>query len=200
MQKEARRRSKAMPHDRETASRTRAARPAEIRVSMPVSLPCPPVEIGAPARSQLGYRLDRIGADRKRPQVEIARSARGPPARIFALGCNKFEFDRDTAVSESRNADIKSIADLQALDEILAKIEMNPDVGQIDQGNQLYARRYICARLHVALVDLRGDGGIDHELIDDRLNALDIGIGLFDAGPGNGSLLFCVAIDGLFVG
>src|SRR6267378_2219958 len=189
-----------MPHDRETASRTRAARPAEIRVSMPVSLPCPPVEIGAHPRSQLGHRLDRVGADRKRPQVEIARSTRGPPARIFALGCNKLDLDRDTAVIKGRNTDIKSIADLQTLDEILAKIEMNPDVGQIDQGNERYARRYVLARLHIALIDLRGYGSIDLELVDDRLNALDIGICLFDAGPGNSSLLFCVAVDSLLVG
>jgi hypothetical protein len=94
----------------------------------------------------------------------------------------------------------KSIADLQVLHEILAKIEMNPDVGQIDQGNQRYAGRYIFARLDIALIDLRGNGGIDNELIDDRLNALDIGIGLFDAGSGNGPLLFGVAIDRLLVG
>src|SRR5207244_9428208 len=107
--------------------------------------------------------------------------------------------DRDTAVSESRNTDIKSITDLQSLDEILAKIEMNPDVGQIDQGNERNARRYILARLHIALIDLRSYGSIDLELIDDRLNALDIGICLFDAGPGNSSLFFCVAVDSLLV-
>src|SRR6202035_6035953 len=101
---------------------------------------------------------------------------------------------------ESRNKDIKSIADLQVLDEILAKVEVDPDVGQIDQGYERHTRRYIFARLHIALIDLRGDGGIDHELIDDRLNALDIGIGLFDVGPGNGPLFFGVAVDGLVVG
>src|ERR1700722_16862848 len=159
-----------------------------------------PVEIGAHPRSQLGHRLDRVGADRKRPQVEIACSASGPPTRIFALGRNELDLDRDRAFSESRNTDIKSIADLQVLHEILAKIEMNPDVGQIDQGNQRYAGRYIFARLDIALIDLRGNGGIDNELIDDRLNALDIGIGLFDAGSGNGPLLFGVATDRLLVG
>ena len=37
-------------------------------------------------------------------------------------------------------------------------------------------------------------------MIDDRLNALDIGIGLFDVGPGNGPLFLGVAIDRLFIG
>ena len=54
--------------------------------------------------------------------------------------------------------DIESIADLQSLDEILAKIEVDPDVGQIDQGNERYARRYVLARLDIALIDLRGYG------------------------------------------
>src|ERR1700722_3138816 len=167
---------------------------------MPASFPGLPVEISAHSRSQLGYRLHRVGPDRKRPQVEIARSTRGPPARIFTLGRNKLDLDRDTALIERRNPDIESVADLQVLDEVLAKIEVDPDVGQIDQGNQRHARRYIFARLYIALIDLRGEGGIDHELIDDRLNALDIGIGLFDVGLGDSPLLFGVAIDGLLVG
>src|ERR1700722_19306965 len=130
---------------------------------MPASFPGLPVEIGAHPRSQFGHRLDRIGADRKRPQVEIARSTRGPPARIFALGCNKLDLDRDTALIESRNTDIKSIADLQALDEILAKVEVDPDVGQIDQGYEWHTRRYIFARLHIALTNLEGEGGKDRK-------------------------------------
>src|SRR6202035_1884532 len=165
---------------RGTASGTRVGRPAKIRVLTPASLPRPPVEIGAHSRSQLRHRLDRIGADRERPQVEIARSTRGSPARIFALGCNQLDLDRDAAVGEGRNTDVETVADLQSLDEILAKIEMNTDVGQIDQGDERHARRHVLARLHIALIDLRSYGSIDLELIDDRLNALDIGIGLFD--------------------
>src|SRR5216684_1579604 len=76
---------------------------------------------------------------------------------------------------------------------------MNPDVGQIDQGYERYARRYVLARLDIALIDLRGYGSIDLQLIDDRLNALDIGIGLFDVGPGNRPLFLRVAVDGLVV-
>jgi len=95
---------------------------------------------------------------------------------------------------------IESIPDLQALHQILAKIEVNPDIGQIDQSNERHARRYIFARLDVALVDLRSDRGIDRELIDGRLNALDIRVALFDIGPGNGPLLLCITVDSLIVG
>src|SRR5262249_25467744 len=186
--------------DRQSATGTRVARPAKTRVLRPDSLPRPPVEIGAHPRSQFGHRLDRVGADRKRAKIEIAGRTRGPPARIFTLGCNQLDLDCDTAVIESRNTDIEPVADLQALDEILAKIEVDPDVVQIDQGHERHARRYIFARLDIALVDLRSDGSIDHELIDDRLNALDIGIGLFDTGLGDRPLLFRVAIDGLLIG
>jgi hypothetical protein len=56
------------------------------------------------------------------------------------------------------------------------------DIGQIDPRYERHARRHIFARLDIALLDLRGDGSIDHQLIDDGLNALDIGIGLFDIG------------------
>ena len=51
----------------------------------------------------------------------------------------------------------------RVLDEILAQIEVDPDVVEIDQGNERHARRDIFARLDIALIDLRGDGGIDHE-------------------------------------
>ncbi len=95
---------------------------------------------------------------------------------------------------------VKSIADFQALHQILAKIEVDPDIGQIDQGDEWHARRNIFARLHIALIDLRGNGSIDNQLIDDGLHALDIGIGLFDIGLGNRPFFPCVAIDSLIVG
>jgi hypothetical protein len=133
-----------------------------------------PVAARAPAGP--GRRGSKTSAGRNR------RKRAWPASSHIRPWCNKLDLDRDAAVSEGRNADIESIADLQALDEILAKIEVDPDVGQIDQGNERHARRYIFARLDIALIDLRGYGSIDLELIDDRLNALDIGIGLFDVG------------------
>ena len=77
---------------------------------------------------------------------------------------------------------------------------MDPDVGQIDQGDERHARRHIFAGLDIALIDLRGDRRVDDQLIDDRLNALDIGIGLFDIGLGDRPFFPGVAVDGLFVG
>src|SRR5690348_5523913 len=81
--------------------------------------PRPPVQIGAHAWTQLGDLLDRVSADRERAQVEIAGCAGGAPARIFALGGNQPDFDRDAAVGECRDADIEAVADLQRPDEIL---------------------------------------------------------------------------------
>ena len=80
------------------------------------------------------------------------------------------------------NPNVEPIADFQRLHQILAKIEVDPDVGQIDQGDEGYTRRHIFARLYIALVHLRSDGRIDGELIYDRLNTLDIRICLFDVG------------------
>src|ERR1700690_268425 len=105
------RRSAVMPRDRAAASGTRVARPAGNRAWMPNSLPRPPVEIGAHAWSELGHGLNRIGADRKCPEVEIAGSARGAPARIFALGRNQLDLDRDNPVTERRNMDVELVAD-----------------------------------------------------------------------------------------
>src|SRR3954465_5673452 len=143
MQTEENRRSEAAARDHETANGTRAARPAGIRALIQASWPGPPAEIGAHSRSKLGYRLHWIGADRKRPQVESPGGARGPPARIFALGRDELDLNRDGAVPECRNADIEAIADLEAFHEILAKIEMHPEIGQIDQGNERDARRHV---------------------------------------------------------
>src|SRR6202020_287978 len=154
MQTAARQRSKAMPPGRETAIGIRAARPEEIRAAVPASLLGMPVEVSAHPRSQIRYWLDRVSADRKCPQVEVPCSARGTPARIFALGCNESDFDCDAAVTEGRKTNVESIADFQRFHQILAKIEVNPDVGQIDQRDERHARRHIFARLHVTLIHL----------------------------------------------
>src|ERR1700742_2609714 len=200
MRRAARRRSAAAPRDRASASGTRVARPAGNLALLPVSLTRPPVEIGAHARAELRHRLDRIGADRKCPEIEIAGRTRGAPTRIFAFGRDQLDFHRDHPVTQRGNMDIELVAYLQTLDQILTQIEVDPDILQVDQGHERYARRYVFARLDIALVDLRGDWGIDDELIDDRLNALDVGIGFFDAGLGNRPLFLGVAVDRLLVG
>src|ERR1700751_4296015 len=99
----ARRRSAAAPRDRAAASDTRVARPAGNRAWMPDSLPRLPVEIGAHAWPQLRHRLDRIGTDRKCPKVEIAGSACGAPARIFALCRDQLYLAQGNPVSDGRN-------------------------------------------------------------------------------------------------
>ena len=101
----------------------------------------PPVEIGAHAGPQLRHLVDRIGADREGAQVEIAGGAGGAPARIFALGGDQLDLDGDAAVAERRNAHVEAVADFQRLDQILAQIEMDPHVAEIDQRDQRHARR-----------------------------------------------------------
>src|SRR5271163_4315751 len=119
------------------------------------SLARPPVQISAHAGAQLRHLVDRIGANRKRAQVEIAGGAGGAPACIFALGGDELDLDGDTPVGERRDAHIEAVADFQRLDQIFAQIEMDPHVVEIDQGYQRHAGRDIFAELHVALVDLR---------------------------------------------
>ena len=59
------------------------------------------------------------------------------------------------AVGQRRNAHAEAVADLQRLDQVLAQVEVDPQVAEIDQGHQRHAGRHVFARLHVALVDLR---------------------------------------------
>src|SRR5215475_543119 len=72
-----------------------------------------PIQIGAHAGTQLQHLLDRVGADRKRAQVEIAGGAGGAPARIFALGGDQLDLDGDAAVGERRDAYLETVAHLQ---------------------------------------------------------------------------------------
>src|SRR5437016_14527590 len=97
----------------------RAGRRARTPASAPASSARPPVRIGAHAGTQLWHLVDRIGADRERPQVEVAGGAGGAPARILALGGDELDLDGDTAIVERRNVHAEAIADLQRLHQIL---------------------------------------------------------------------------------
>src|SRR5262249_18696735 len=117
------------------ASAIRAPRPTEIRIWPSASFACPPVQINAHARPQLRHLVDRIGANRESPKVEIAGRPGGTPARVFALGGNQLNLDSDTPIAKRRYTHTEAVADLQLLDEIFAKVEVDPKVAQVDQSD-----------------------------------------------------------------
>src|SRR5262249_51359669 len=92
-----------------------------------------PVHIGAHTGAQLRHLLDRVRANLKRPQVEIAGGAGGAPARIFAFGGDQPDLDGDAAIAERRNAHAETVAELERLDQVLSQIETDPHVVEIDQ-------------------------------------------------------------------
>src|SRR5262249_18071218 len=140
----------------------------------------PPIEIGTHAGPQLRHLVDRVGADREGAQVEIAGRPGRTPACIFALGGDQLNLNGDAAVAQRRCTHPETVTDLQALDQVLAQIEVDPLVAKIDQGDQGHAGRDVFARLDVALIDLRGDRRVDRHLIDDGFDGFDIGYRLAD--------------------
>src|SRR5262249_46565676 len=142
--------------------------------------PHPPIEIGTHAGPQLQHLVDWVGADREGAQVEIAGRPGSTPACIFALGGNQLDLDGDAAVGERRDMYTEAVTDLQGLDQVLAQVEVDPQVAKIDQGDQRHAGRHVFARLDVALVDLRGDRRVDRHLLDDGLDGFDVGCRLAD--------------------
>src|SRR5262249_59168709 len=90
---------------------------------------------------------------------------------------------------------VEAVADFQRLDQVLAQIEVNPQVAKIDQGDQRHAGRHVFARLDITLVDLRGNRSVDRHLIDDGFNGFDIGYCLADIGFGDLTLLARLALD-----
>src|SRR5262249_30358441 len=149
---------------------------------------------------ELQHLVDRVGADRKRPQVEIAGGAGSTPARIFALGGDQLDFNSDAAVAEGWNSNVEAVADFQRLDQILTQIEVDPHVVEIDQRHQRHARRNVFAGLDVALVDLRRHRRIDQHLVDDGLNGFDVGGCLLHVRYGDLTFLGRIAVDRLLVG
>src|SRR5262252_7166164 len=139
MQTAARRRSGASRRDRAAAIAARAERPEEIPAWPCASFSRPPIQIGAHARPQLRYLFDRVRADRERAQVEIASGAGGAPARILALGSDELDLGGNVTIAERRNAHADAITDLQRLYQVLAHVEVDPQVVEINQGYQRYA-------------------------------------------------------------
>ena len=152
-----------------------------------------------PGRSA-GNGRDRIGAHLEGPKVEIAGGPRRAPARIFAARRDDADLGLDLPVAKRRHAHRKPVADLEALDEILAQVEAQPDVVKIDEREQRHAGRDIFAELRADLVDLRRDRRLDRQFVDSRLDRVDRGLRLDHIGAGDGALLFRVAGDGLLIG
>src|ERR1700733_10164684 len=96
---------------RASAIAIRAWRRGEIP-AWPASSAGAPIEIGAHARPQLGHLFDRVSANRKRPQVEIAGRPGGAPARILALGGDQLYLDGDAAIGERGNSHVEPVAEL----------------------------------------------------------------------------------------
>src|SRR5215468_9075383 len=128
MRTTARRISERARRSHAAASAIRARRPARIQASPSASFARPPVEIGAHAGPQLRQLVDRVGADREGAQVEIAGRPGSAPACIFALGGDQLDLDGDVAVGERRYTYIEAVADPQCLDQVLAQVEVDPQV------------------------------------------------------------------------
>src|SRR5215471_12609769 len=111
------------------------------------------------------------GADRECTQIEIA------------CGGDEPDLDRDLAIIESWNTHVEAVADLERPYQVLPQIEVDPHVVQVNESYQWHARRYIFARLNVALVDLRSHWRIDQHLVDDRLNGRDVSRRLLSRWP-----------------
>ena len=103
-------------------------------------------------------------------------------------------------IAERRHPDLEAVADLEALDEILAQVEAQPDIAEVDQREQRHAGRHILAELGADLVDLRRERRLDRQLGDLGLERRDRGVGLGDVGLGDAALLGGVAGDRLLVG
>src|SRR5262249_4261819 len=88
----------------------------------------PPVQIGAHSGPQLRDLVDRVGAYRERAQVKVSDCTGASPACIFALCRDLLDLYEDAPVAERRNANSEPIADLELLDQILAQIEVDPQV------------------------------------------------------------------------
>ena len=91
-----------------------------------------------PGRSS-GTACHRIGSNLEGAQVEIAGRARGAPSRIFALGGDHLDLRRDHPVAERGHPHLEAVSELQALGEILAQIEAQPHIVQIDERQQRHA-------------------------------------------------------------
>src|SRR5262245_62389022 len=135
-QRAAPRRSRASRRDRAATIAARAGRPAEIQAWPCASFSRPPIQIGAHARPQLSYLFDRVRPDRERAQIEIASGPGGAPARILALGSDELDLGSNAAIAKRRNAHADAIADLQGLYQILAQVEVDPHVIEINQSHQ----------------------------------------------------------------
>ena len=73
----------------------------------------------------------------RRSKSPVARC--GAPARIFALGCNELHLNGDATVVKRRNAHVEAIANFQRPDQVLAQVEVDPQVVEIDQRDQRHA-------------------------------------------------------------
>src|SRR5262245_13484228 len=78
------------------------------------------------------------------PSPELVSS--GAPARILAFGGDPPDLDGNAAVAERRNAHAETVAELERLDQVLAQMEVDPHVGEIDQGHQRHAGRDVIRR------------------------------------------------------
>src|SRR5204862_4090600 len=90
---------------RDEKSESLVSRPARSQAAAVVSLwPSRPIGEDAHSGPQFIDLLDRIGAYRKGPQIEIAGRAGRPPAGIFSLWRYDANFRFDCAPAQGRDA------------------------------------------------------------------------------------------------
>src|SRR5262245_21792920 len=82
-------------------------------------LPRPPIKVSAHAGAKSGHLINRICTDRECAQVEIACGTSSAPARVFTLSRDEPHFDVDFTITQSWNTNLKSIAHLQCLHQVL---------------------------------------------------------------------------------
>ena len=98
------------------------------------------------------------------------------------------------------DAHLEPVADLEPLDQILAEIESQPDVAEVDEREKRHAGGDIFPDLRSDLIDLRGDRRLDRELVDVGLDRVDARLRLEHVGPSDGALFLGRSVDGLVIG
>src|SRR5271165_4396002 len=123
---------------RRGASNAARARQQELCRDAPaLSFPhSPPFQIDAHSWAKLRDRLRWVSAHRKSTQIKIASRTCCAPACVFPVRGNEFDGGSDEPVSKRRNMHLKLIAYLESLYEVLAEIESQEHIVQIDQGEK----------------------------------------------------------------
>src|SRR5258708_7298257 len=122
-----------------------------------------PCNDGTHAGTQAIDRLYRPRPYFEGAEIEIAGSARGPPCGVLPLHIDHGDPDRNNLRLQSRHGQVEFVADLQPAEQILAQVECEPQVLQVDHREQRRPRAEILAERSDTCGHLAGDRGTDGE-------------------------------------